>query len=58
MLLLQKFTGHATEVFRLLPILSSPTELPETPEGAYFLSAALNDRLVNVWYVQPNIIYI
>lgn len=48
---LQKFTGHATEVFRLLPVLSSPSELPDSPEGVYFLSAALNDRLVNVWYV-------
>lgn len=48
---LKKFTGHATEVFRLLPILSNPTELPDSPEGVYFLSAALNDRLVNVWQV-------
>lgn len=38
-------------MFRLLPILSNPTELPDSPEGVYFLSAALNDRLVNVWYV-------
>ncbi|XP_056022071.1 WD repeat-containing protein 43-like [Ostrea edulis] len=52
---LKKFTGHATEVFRLLPILSSPTELPETPEGAYFLSAALNDRLVNVWHINTSV---
>ncbi|XP_062597839.1 WD repeat-containing protein 43-like [Saccostrea cucullata] len=52
---LKKFTGHATEVFRLLPILPSRTELPESPEGTYFLSAALNDRLVNVWQVNSSV---
>ena len=44
----QRFTGHATEVFRMLHIPSSTDDLASI-ENSYFLSAAANDRLVNAW---------
>ncbi|ESP04564.1 hypothetical protein LOTGIDRAFT_63496, partial [Lottia gigantea] len=50
--LLKTFTGHATEVLRLLPIpigTSSNSMNGETSDF-YFLSAALNDRTVNAWH--------
>ena len=46
MLMLQTFTGHATEVRRLLHI-----PVGDSIEHSYFLSAAVNDRVVNAWYV-------
>ncbi|KAL8586305.1 hypothetical protein ACOMHN_058685 [Nucella lapillus] len=44
----QKFTGHATEVFRLLPVPSSGAEGGQS-DGSYFVSAAANDKIVNAW---------
>ncbi|KAK3599161.1 hypothetical protein CHS0354_040999 [Potamilus streckersoni] len=52
--IVKTFTGHATEVTRLIHI--SPgleTEESETQsiESTYFLSAAANDRLVSAWQI-------
>ncbi|RWS02222.1 WD repeat-containing protein 43-like protein [Dinothrombium tinctorium] len=44
--LLQKFTGHATEVWKLLAINSQDLELQK---NGYFLSAALGDRVISAW---------
>ncbi|XP_060593577.1 WD repeat-containing protein 43-like [Ruditapes philippinarum] len=47
---LKRFTGHATEVFKLLHVPTSPDSL----ENSYFLSAAANDRLVNAWQINTS----
>ncbi|WAR18507.1 WDR43-like protein [Mya arenaria] len=44
--ILKTFTGHATEVFRLLHV-----PVGESIEKSYFLSEAINDRLVNAWQI-------
>ncbi|KAL5008350.1 hypothetical protein ScPMuIL_013931 [Solemya velum] len=41
--IMMSFTGHATKVFRLLKI-------PSDGESNYFLSAASDDRLINLWH--------
>ncbi|KAH3852349.1 hypothetical protein DPMN_094855 [Dreissena polymorpha] len=46
--LLKTFTGHATEVFRMVHI---PGGVNDNVENSYFLSAAMNDRLVNAWHI-------
>lgn len=58
--LLQTFTGHASSIISL----SCVDLFPKTPskraktlslvEGLYFLSAASEDRIVNVWQVQSD----
>ncbi|XP_064600554.1 WD repeat-containing protein 43-like isoform X2 [Liolophura sinensis] len=52
----QTFTGHSTEVFRLLPVPKLLTADGDSSaiDSSYFLSAALNDRLINVWHVNPS----
>ncbi|KAK7103270.1 WD repeat-containing protein 43-like [Littorina saxatilis] len=53
--LIQKFTGHSTEVFRLLPVLKSSSEgNDDGDQCSYFLSSAANDRVVNAWYCHPD----
>ncbi|XP_076442645.1 WD repeat-containing protein 43-like [Babylonia areolata] len=56
--IIQKFTGHSTEVFRLIPVLlqSSGTDDTEgeTTVCSYFLSAAVNDRVINAWLCHPD----
>ncbi|KAL8586304.1 hypothetical protein ACOMHN_058684 [Nucella lapillus] len=49
---IQKFTGHATEVFRLLPVPSSGAEDGQS-DGSYFVSAAANDKIINAWVCHP-----
>ncbi|CAG5127789.1 unnamed protein product, partial [Candidula unifasciata] len=44
--LLQTFTGHSSPVFRLLPVSLTPDNL----DASYALSAAVDDRHINVWY--------
>jgi hypothetical protein len=46
----QKFTGHSTEVFKLLAVPQSPVNSDNSQtQCSYFLSAAINDRVVNAW---------
>ncbi|XP_041353730.1 WD repeat-containing protein 43-like [Gigantopelta aegis] len=54
--LLQTFTGHSTEISRLLSIPQSSDghTLSDAADGHYFLSTALNDRLVNAWFVNKD----
>ena len=52
--LFQKFTGHSTEVFRLLPVLKPSVGDDGESDPyfcSYFLSAAVNDRVINAWQV-------
>ncbi|KAK6177405.1 hypothetical protein SNE40_015512 [Patella caerulea] len=53
--LLKTFTGHATEVFRLIPIpfCANGSAINGSHTDFYFLSAALNDRTVNAWHTNP-----
>ena len=44
----QIFTGHATEVFKMLHIPTCKEDLVSI-DNTYFISAAVNDRLVNAW---------
>ncbi|GAB1601276.1 WD repeat-containing protein 43-like [Argonauta hians] len=44
---IKKFNGHATEVSHLLPVVTDPNQ----PGAAYFLSAAVNDRLISAWSI-------
>ena len=55
-LLFQTYTGHTTEVTQLLPI-SSPQQSSDdddasTLPSSYFLSSALNDRVIHAWWVK------
>ncbi|XP_046551150.1 WD repeat-containing protein 43-like [Haliotis rubra] len=52
--LLKSFTGHATEVFRLIsvPLIGETAPKPNSAEHSYFLSAARNDRVINACTVQ------
>ncbi|BFZ07611.1 hypothetical protein BsWGS_10650 [Bradybaena similaris] len=43
--ILQTFTGHASPVFRLLPVSLTPDSL----DASYALSVAVDDRHINVW---------
>ncbi|XP_060063671.1 WD repeat-containing protein 43-like [Ylistrum balloti] len=49
--MLKKFTGHATDVFRLIPVPFSMNLNGDSIDSLYFLSAAVNDRIVNAWHV-------
>lgn len=40
----QTFTGHASEVFRLIPLKNV-----EETQNCYFVSAAVGDRVINAW---------
>ncbi|XP_054707901.1 WD repeat-containing protein 43-like [Uloborus diversus] len=44
---IKSFIGHATEVFRMLPVKSEKS-------GNYFLSAAIDDRIINAWHLSEN----
>ncbi|XP_013780540.1 WD repeat-containing protein 43-like [Limulus polyphemus] len=48
---IKKFTGHATEVLRLIPVVF-PGE--SSLEGSYFVSIAANDRLINAWQLKKD----
>ncbi|KAI0215238.1 WD repeat-containing protein 43 [Lamellibrachia satsuma] len=51
------FTGHATEVFRMISVRHTLEEAGDSTaqvEGTYFLSAAINDRLINAWQVNTS----
>ncbi|KAK3094081.1 hypothetical protein FSP39_023991 [Pinctada imbricata] len=50
---LKKFTGHSSEIFKLLPLPLS-ADMSDSVEGSYFLTAALSDRLVNAWTVDTS----
>ena len=46
----QEFTGHSSPVFRLIPVnLGESDTCKEDSGGVYVLSAALDDRHINVW---------
>ncbi|XP_029642688.1 WD repeat-containing protein 43 isoform X1 [Octopus sinensis] len=47
---IKKFNGHATEVLQLLPVVTDPKQ----HESSYFLSAAVNDRLISAWAINSN----
>lgn len=47
---ISKYSGHTTEVLQLLPVIKNF----QTFESSYFLSAAVNDRLVSAWSVNTN----
>ncbi|XP_076100373.1 WD repeat-containing protein 43-like [Mytilus galloprovincialis] len=51
--LLKTFTGHKTEIFRLLPLPLS-ADASDSPENMYFLSAAQNDRIINAWQINTS----
>lgn len=44
---IKNFTGHATEVFKLLTI--PHIQNPGPSQSCYFLSAAVSDRIINLW---------
>ncbi|RWS27075.1 WD repeat-containing protein 43-like protein [Leptotrombidium deliense] len=48
---LRKFTGHANEVWKLLPIISSDSELQSS---GYFISAAAGERVLNAWQTKSS----
>ena len=55
-LFLQQFSGHASPVTRLLftpynlyPKETDSQEVTTSIEGLHFLSAAQNERVINVW---------
>ncbi|XP_064622092.1 WD repeat-containing protein 43-like [Lineus longissimus] len=48
---LKTFTGHATEVFRLL-LASTSQEF--SLRNSYVMSAAVNDRLLHAWNLDPS----
>lgn len=48
---IKQFTGHATEIFRLLPVRFSNFS---SAEGTYFFSAAKNDRVISTWQLQKD----
>ncbi|KAL4237474.1 WD repeat-containing protein 43 [Mactra antiquata] len=45
---IQTFTGHSYEVFKMLHV---PSQSGSSIEKSYFLSAAVNDRIVNAWQI-------
>ncbi|OWF41846.1 WD repeat-containing protein 43-like [Mizuhopecten yessoensis] len=49
--MLKRFTGHATEVFRLIPVPFTLISNGDSVDSLYFLSGAVNDRIVNAWHV-------
>lgn len=48
---LQVFSGHASEVFRLLSVNVMADALDDFSKTFYFLSAAVGDRMINAWQV-------
>ncbi|XP_046371992.2 WD repeat-containing protein 43-like [Haliotis rufescens] len=53
---LKSFTGHATEVFRLIsvPLIGETPPNPNSAEHSYFLSAARSDRVINAWQIDTS----
>lgn len=47
---IKKFSGHGSEVFRLLPIKQSV----ENSTGQYFISAAVGDRTISAWRLKDD----
>ncbi|XP_069117175.1 WD repeat-containing protein 43-like [Argopecten irradians] len=52
--MLKRFTGHSTEVFRLLPVPFTMNFNGDSVDSLYFLSAAVNDRILNAWHTKSS----